>query len=467
MKTITSDLRLSILSVSLCSAFGALAQTPGVIGSVPDAKIGDKPRAVTASDTGRTFMDSVFSAPGSTGSLNQLSLTPSYELAGIGRRSNVAEATIVTAPTNGVPMRFENGLFTYASVSVGAGSNSNLTGVATNAIATNFVSTQPDIVAEVKNSGDRYTLRYRGNYTQYSASTADNFNHHFFNAAGDNYFDSRNRLGWDVGYISQTDARGSTGAGVNTDTPNHWTAPTARAIYIYGANQAQGRIELEGNIISKRYDNNRNVTTTFDADITTASGRFFYRVMPKTSAVFELRNTKTSYVSNPGYTNNEVKALVGANWDAAAQTSGSFKLGTAQKTFIDSQLANASGNSWEGAVRWSPLTYSTVDLITNKSFADSTGVGSYLVNTGNNATWTHKWTGSFFTRATAGLLRTEFINDANGRIDDVNSLGFGGFYDLRTNVRLGAEYISTKRKSTNSIYEFNRDTLYLSAQLSL
>ncbi|MDD0814580.1 outer membrane beta-barrel protein [Curvibacter sp. HBC28] len=403
----------------------------------------------------------LFNAPGTTGSSSQLSATPSYELAGIGRRDATQER-ILTSATNGLPIRFDNGIYVYTSATGGLGHNSNVSGVNTGAISSNFYSVQPEVVGELKKAGDRYTLRYAGNYTKYTGSSADNFNHHFFDLAGDNYFDSRTRLGWDLGYVDQTDARGSTSVTVNT--PNRWTAPTARALLAYGAPQAQGRVELEGNYVQKRYQNNRDVTASFDTDLTTVSGRFFYRVMPRTSMIFELRQTNADYKTATISTNTDRRYYVGATWEATAKTSGTFKIGYAEKKFSNAPI-KATGVSWEGGLRWSPLTYSTFDLITSKAPADSTGVGNYLMNTATSLQWNHRWASNLSSRASVGTVKTDF--SGAGRTDTTNNVGIGAFYELGRNWRAGAEYTYTDRSSNQNTFNFNRNVTYVSIQGTL
>ncbi|MBY0463542.1 MAG: outer membrane beta-barrel protein, partial [Burkholderiales bacterium] len=216
--------------------------------------------AVPASDslTGPTF-----NTPTGKPALNTAPVAPgAYDLAGIGRR-DAAQETILTEPVSGVPVRFENGVFVFPSALVGLGHNDNVIGTAAGKISSIITSIQPRVVAEVKKSGDRYTLTYNGNLTQYAGSSADNFNSHEFTLAGDNYFSARSRLGWSAAYISSADPRGSTDR-VQSAEPDRWHAPVLQGKYIYGAKGAQGRFEVDGGLQAKRYDNNRLFTVASD-----------------------------------------------------------------------------------------------------------------------------------------------------------------------------------------------------------
>jgi len=457
---------LALAVATLCLCLSAQAQTSSDAASKADnaADSANTPTAPSAPGGDAGFMGGLFSAPGTTGSLSQLAATPSYELTGIGRRDTGKSATILTAPVNGLPVRFENGIFVYASALAGFGTNSNVNAASSGGISSNLYSLQPDIVGELKTRGDRYTLRYQGNYTKYTSSSADNFNHHNFDLAGDNYFSSRSSLGWNVGYIETSDARGTTNTTATND-PNRWNAPTARAIYAYGAKDAQGRIEVEGNYISKRYQNNLTITSVLNQDKTGVAGRFYYRVAPRTNMMVELNQVHANYVNNTGYTNNDRRVYVGVVWDATAKTSGAFKIGSAKKTFSDGGFGSASGTAWEGSVKWSPLTYSNFELISSRTLADSTGLGNYLINTGNLVNWNHQWRSNLTSTASLGTLKSEY--DGAGRTDNIDNASIGVFYEVGRNWRAGAQWAYTKRKSNQAVNEFNRNSTFLSLQGTL
>lgn len=404
-------------------------------------------------------------SPAPSSSMGQLSTTPSYELGGIGQARLGGQPGITTAPVYGLPLRMDNGVFIYPNVYVGAGNNSNVVGTRDNAISSTVVTLQPYVAAELKNHGDRYTLSYRGNFTRYDNSSADNFNHHDIQLAGDNYFTSRSSLGWGAGYIERTDPRGSTDRAISVE-PDKWHAPMARAFYIYGTPGAQGRFEVEGSYQEKKYDNNRAVTIASDVNLATVSGRFFYRVMPRTSVVMEVRQTNADYIVDTSANDNtDRRYLVGLTWDATAKTTGSFKVGHEQKDFTSAARQDSSGGTWEGAIRWSPLTYSVWDLVTSKTAADSTGYGDYITNTATTLTWQHQWASTISSRASLGSVQSDFA--ATTRSDTINNYGLGVFYNIARTVRAGLEWTRTDRSSNQTIYEFSRNVTMLSLEATL
>jgi hypothetical protein len=454
-----------LLVALLVSAQSSFAQTGNSTASPPPASA-DSESSTGGPAQGGGLMDSVFGLPNPSSSMGQSSVTPSYELGGIGQaRLGTPQAVITTAPTYGLPIRMDNGIFVYPNVFVGGGTNSNVVGTNVNPVSSNFWTLQPVVVGELKNQGDRYTLRYAGNYTRYDSSSADNYSHHDIQLAGDNYFTSRSRLGWGVGYIAKTDPRGSTDRGLSA-TPDSWNAPLVRALYIYGIAGAPGRIEAEALHQQKRYDNNRATTFGSDVDLTTVSGRFFYRVMPRTSAVLEVRQTNADYIDSTSTNDNtDRRYLVGLVWDATAKTTGTFKVGQVEKKFSSSARQGTTDSTWEGAVRWSPLTYSVWDLILSKAPADSTGFGDYIKNTGTTLMWNHQWASTISSRASVGSVQSDFA--ATTRSDNAKNYGLGFFYSVSRSVRAGLEWTGTDRSSNVSIYEFSRSVTMLSLEATL
>lgn len=413
------------------------------------------------------------SLPGSSGALfggdastssAQRSATAGYELSGsgIGSSANPHQSTILTSGTKGRAIRFSNGIFVYPAVTAGVGYNDNVAGTPTNAKGSTVYVLRPEVVAEIKRRGDRYTAGYSGNYGKYSSSSADDFDNHDFWVAGDNYFTTRARLGWGLGYQMRSDARGSTDR-IASNEPDRWRAPVARVIGIYGAPKAKGRLELEGSWMQKRYQNNRAYTEASDVDLSTVSGRFFFRFMPKTSVLFEARNTWADYKQAISTQDNTDRRLyAGLVWEATAKTTGTLKLGRAYKNFDSNTRQDGNSNSWEAEIAWSPLTYSKVELAASRSPSDSTGVGNYMINNGTNLAWTHKWASFVTSNIFAGHIKSDY--EGSNRSDKTKSYGIGFYRELSYNFRLGASWSRTNRDSTDPAAEFKRNVSMLTLE---
>lgn len=400
-------------------------------------------------------------------SATQRASSSAYDMAGAGIGSaGGAAGTLMTSPVKGRAIRFASGLYIYPEAMVGVGFNDNVRGSNTNEVSSSITVLRPGVVAEMKHRGDRYTLGYTGNYGWYQNSSADNFNHHDFWLGGDNYFTTRARLGWGAGYMFRSDARGSTDVSTAVNEPNRWEAPVARVLGIYGAPKALGRIEVEASWMQKRYKNNRAVTETFDLDTSTLAGRFFYRVMPKTSLVFEARNTWNDYVSSASLNDNTyAKLLAGMSWDVSAKTTGSVKLGRAYKRFSSDGRVDTSANSWEAQLVWTPLTYSAVRVQTAQDIVDSTGLGNFTNTRSLTAGWDHKWA-SYFTSSLSGTY-VQAKYDGVNRDDDVVNLGLGVYRELGYNFRAGVSHNYTKRNSNLQQFDFTRNVTMFTLEFVL
>lgn len=398
---------------------------------------------------------------------NQQAVTAPYEFAGsvMAGAAVSGQANILTSPSRGQPIGFANGLALYPSVLVGFGHNDNVLGTASNRVSSTLWLLQPGVVAEFKHGVDRYTVSYAGNYAHYDNSSADDYNHHQFWAAGDNYFSPRTRLGWGVGYLEMTDARGATDRAVSTE-PDRWHAPVARLLGIYGAPGGAERVELESSWMQKRYENNRLNTSSSDVDLTSVAGRFYYRIMPKTSLGFEASNTWANYVlAGSGLDNTDLRVYAGLTWEATAKTSAAIKLGRAYKTFTDASRADASMNSWEASLHWSPRVYSTFDLVSARVPVDATGVGSFIVNTSTALSWVHRWATYFGSRLSVGVVDSKYADSS--RKDITRNYGVGIFTDLGYRTRLALDWSNTERNSNQDAFDLKRNILMATLELTL
>ena len=157
--------------------------------------------------------------------------------------------------------------------------------------------------------------------------------------------------------------------------------------------------------------------------------------------------------------------MVGATWVATAATTGIFKIGYLNKTFDAAGISGFNGISWEGNVKWAPLTYSTFDFTTSKTPSDSTGVGDYVMNSSYDVLWNHHWTSKIASKVDLAYVKSDYVN--GNREDDLKNIGFGLTYDMRRWVRLGAEVINSKRSSTVSGNDFSRNVILFTISATL
>ncbi len=400
---------------------------------------------------------------------NQEAVNPSYALkvTGFGG-SKGSQEVIRTAPVpeRGAPIKTEAGIWFYPSVTAGLGYNDNVLGDPSDRKGSSFLNIAPEVVAEMKSRGDRYTLMYSGNITRYASSQEDNYSNHEFWLAGDNYFSQRARMGLSVGYVSSSDPRGMSNRPIS-DSPDRWKAAIFDGTFIYGAPSAQGRFEFDVKHMSKKYDNNRIYTALSDIDQTGLAGRFLFRVGSRSSVLAEMRQSDNDYKSSLSIQDNtDRRYYLGYTWEATAATTGIFKLGRMTKKFDNAGLKSYSGTSWEGTVRWLPKTYSAFDAQIVQEAGDSTGgVGDYVLNRGNNLMWNHKWTSYVTSRLSFGHLKSDFVGAL--RTDKTSTFGAMLTYDVLRWMTIGADFTRTDRKSNDPNSEFKRNVLMFTVNATL
>ncbi len=389
-----------------------------------------------------------------------------YELTGTSiSGSAVPSPTMLTAPTgNAAPFKTESGIYLYPSVFLGMGHNDNLQTSSTNQISSNLVNFAPQLVAEMKNKGDRFTALASLNNVNYASSSADNTTNSEVQLAGDHYFTARARGAWSVGQVRNTDVRGANNRAVSAD-PDRWTSNNVEGRFVYGAAEAQGRIEVDLGNQDKTYTNNRVNTAVADVSVGSFASRLFYRVGSRSLALLEYRNAKANYASSlSSDSNTEQRYYAGLTWDATAATTGIVKVGRLTKDFTAAR-EGYSGGSWEASVRWSPLSYSVFELQTSRSTADSSGFGTYSLNTGTNLTWNHKWNQSFTTRAALGLLNTDF--GGTTRSDNTTTYALTADYALRRWLTVGVDFARTDNSSNVATSEYKRNVTMLTLNATL
>jgi hypothetical protein len=441
-----------LLAGSLPLFFGAVAHAQ-TVEAKPSAAV-----PAAADDDSSYQLKGV--APKPSGSAAQQAATANYELRGTSiSGAYAATQTILTAPVepNAAAYKTESGVYLYPSAFVGYGYNSNVATASTNAAGSGFINMAPELVAELKNRGDRYTAAVAMNATRYFDSAADNYTNSDLQVAGDNYFSSRARAGWSVGYVNGSDPRGSNNRPVGNE-PDRWHSANLNARLIYGAQEAPGRFEIDLGNQAKSYDNNRENTAVADVNVGSYAGRFFYRLGTKTMALVEYRNARANYTSSLATDSNvERRYYAGLTWEATAATTGIVKIGQMTKDFDQAGRSAYNGGSWEASVRWLPLSYSMVEFSTNRSASDPVGFGSYQLNTATNLTWSHKWTSFLTSRAGLGLLSTGYSDVGASRTDNTTNTTFTLEYQVLRWLKMGVDIGLTDRSSNVTGADFKRN----------
>ena len=374
---------------------------------------------------------------------------PSYEIPG-------NETAKDRDGPRGVQLQDGVNLFPYANLYFGHDDNLLLTN--TNQTASNFYILSPGLRLVARSESVQLGVNYDAKLGRYTSSSADNYNDQGINGTAEFAFGGKAGLRLKALYEQAHDPRGSTDRGISSRPDEYYnTGPSA--LFAYGGNGAIGRFEVEAGSYKKRYTNNRITTFASDRDTDAYAGRFFYRIAPKTSLLIEAREDRLDYLSSASLLNsNERRYLVGATWEATAATSGTVKFGQIRKNFTSNARQDYSGTGWEANVQWAPLTYSKFDLFTSKSFAESTGLGDFILTKRYGAAWKHEWDSRF--NSAVSYFRADDAFSGNARSDSTDSMSFKLSYRPMRWLTVGGEYVYTNRDSNQSIYHYKKN-LYM------
>ena len=353
-------------------------------------------------------------------------------------------------------------LYPTASLSYGYNDNVLLT---TNRVSSRTTVLAAGLRAEAESGKSKYSVSYDATIGRYDSSTVDSYNYHEFKALADMDVGTRLRVKLGADYAIKSDPRGALPTPA-TQSPNEYRQTGFNGLISYGAPGAQGRVELDGGYSEKRYTSNRFTTAAFDLDISKAGGTFFWRVAPKTELLISGGMIRSDYTAPTSTLDNTVYNLsAGVKWEATAQTQGTFRIGYSVKDMWLPGLQDTKGTTWDGAVRWSPLSYSHVDMSTGRVFNDPLAGGNAIINSYYNASWTHDWTDRITSKVSGGLISDNF-NGTNRR-DTTKSLGLGLSYAMQRWLSFGADYTYTARDSNTATFSYRKNLLMFSARVAM
>lgn len=402
--------------------------------------------------------------PDTTG--EQVTATP-YSLSGTSiSGSGSSSGGILTAEVPaGAAYKTESGIYLYPTATVGFGYNDNVRDAASNTESSSFMTLSPQLVAELKHKGDRYTAVAALNRTVYSSTSQENATTSEFEVAGDNYYTVRARSGWALGVVNGTDARSSTNRPASAE-PDRWHSVNMDGRFIYGAPEAQGRLEFDLGRKDKKYDNNRENTAISDVVFNSVAGRIFVRLGSRSLALAEVSQSTADYRSDLSVDDStERRYYLGYTWDATAATTGIVKIGRMTKDFDAAGREGYSGASWEAALRWTPRSYSVFELQTSRATSESSGVGNYELNTTTSLNWKHDWSNSLRSKVALSTLNRSF--GASTRSDRANTYSLAAEYAMKRWLTMGVDLARTDQSSSDPTAEFKRNVIMFTLSATL
>lgn len=204
-----------------------------------------------------------------------------------GKPSGVPWGPVVAYPEIDVTLKSNDNI--YSQPASGTRKSANITVIA------------PKLKIEAKDGPHTYDATYGVEHGSYSGVSSANYTDQKLGANANWVFSGRSGLKLGAEYMLGHDDQGAVPGAATHANPDKYHQTSFNALGGYGAEGAQGRIEVEAGLINKRYDNFKTDNagnpdnTKRDRDDTKLGATFYWRVMPKTQLLFQAVQTKYDY----------------------------------------------------------------------------------------------------------------------------------------------------------------------------
>jgi len=329
--------------------------------------------------------------------------------------------------------------------------------------------------ALVNNYGpNQFQLSYTLTRGDYLSSSADDFTDHLLSATTALELNSRNRLNLSAQYDDGHDDRGtsfSIGNGESLNSVDTYKNFSTNVLYSYGAMTAKGRVDFSAGYSTVDYDRETDAYRSRDLDRTDLGSTFYYRVMPATDLTFDVTYADVTYdfALDPTQPldSTETRALIGAQWESTAQTTGYVKIGYRNKDFEAAGRESFNGLDWRVGVTWEPLTYSTVDFVAFTNTNETNGEGDFIETNTFQGTWDHEWLERVSTTVNASYSTDTYTGAGSDREDKNTTIGMFVNYQMQRWLLVQTGYTFDQRDSNRDIIDFDRNLFSLSVRASL
>ncbi len=304
---------------------------------------------------------------------------------------------------------------------------------------------------------NRYALQYGFRSWTWHSSPNDDYLDQFVGTKEHIEFTDRNKVDFIANYIDSHNLRGTyfTAPGLPGSQLNQLATfyeYNAELKYRYGAASAQGNLELITGFSDLNYNpiQGADLTTYNKTRIYLIPG-FYYKIMPKTQLLAQVEATWYKYHESSSaaiYDFNLQRYLIGAKWEATAETTGILRLGYMTQQF-NSGANGTSGFTGDIGMEWSPLSYSRFNISASRNINPTSGYGTANITNQVSVGWTHDWSSRLSTH-----LRVGYTNIDNQHVN-TTTVNSSNIYSNYINAKVGVEYAVRNWLSVGLNYSYN------------
>ncbi|WP_082850285.1 outer membrane beta-barrel protein [Halioglobus sp. HI00S01] len=337
--------------------------------------------------------------------------------------------------------------------------------------------TQPTLDVWLDNGPSKYIFHYELQDRRYSGTPSgedDDFTGHLFRGDIHQRFNVRNELNLYAEHHRAAEERGTgltegDDVGRLTSEPLEYDRDSLGGTYIYGSQTGQGRLEATAEYWEMDYRNFESYTQNFDYDATHYQGEFFWGVAPKTALVLDASYLQTKYAEDradmPSLDAQELRVLVGVEWEASGRTRGAVKVGGYERDFDDSERDKSTGFSWEVDVTYRLRTHSNFDFGAAQISRETNGQGDFIDSKEYTFDWLYMFKRGY--RSNLAILRAEDDYKGTDREDVRLNVELSLTKAFRRWLEAGIGWRYEDRDSDEAQFKYERNEFFIDLKLSL
>lgn len=339
-----------------------------------------------------------------------------------------------------------------------------------------FSRIAPELSALLPFNAGALQMLYQADRIQYTENSDDNFTDQLAMARFRLAPSTRHKLSADYSWNGKHEARG-TGLTEGYDPitssvddgPDELTDRRAHFKYEFGASGAQGALRFSADALQRDYTNHRERTQYFDRDEVGGGITFLWRVLPRTSLLFETRVRDIDYAliqpDSTSLDSREYNYLTGVEWEASEQTLAGVRIGRKEKDFSSPQRDDSAEFAWEINASWTPTVYSVFAANIHRSPAETNGLGDFIDMRSYVLSWRREWSQRLSSKISA-YYDQAFYQAANAD-RDTSALQLQLNYQMRRWIKWKLSYEYRERSSDLEIFSMERNRCSLGLELTL
>jgi len=222
-------------------------------------------------------------------------------------------------------------------------------------------------------------------------------------------------------------------------SPDRYQDTAVDGEWYYGINNWEGADSLIAvNLTKRTYKSNLAVNEAKDHQQASISGllRFPLRSAPNSRFRVSARYRNFDYDISDNQDSNQLRAMIGIEWQASEQMLLSADLGGQNKKFAQNSSVDDSDIAWEIGLTWAPEDYNKLELTASNDFAESKTTASHLTKRKIDMVWSYDWEDYLTTLLAAGSSRDTSIDGVSTTVDTTNHISLSFEYGLLQTVML-------------------------------